>query len=86
MRNKVEGFQNVKNKFDPSKSTYHAILLKEHGEKAKVLLKASSLEQLFVGFKNVKVAPAKQTTPHKPKHKLRLWEDLEGVRDLIEKQ
>jgi len=81
---KVDGSKKAKNKFDPNNSTYHAILLKVHGEKAKILLKASSLEQLFVGFKNVKVATPKQTTPYKPKHKLRLWEDLEGVRDLIQ--
>ena len=65
-------------------STYHAILFKVHAEKAKILVKSNSFDQLFSELKNLKVEK-KRPEPRKPKFKLRLWEDLDGIRDLIKK-
>lgn len=72
--------------FNPNSSTYHAILFKVHGKKAKILVKSNSFDQIFSELKNLKIIPSKNIIkPYKPKHKLRLWEDLDGIRDLIKK-
>ncbi len=85
MRTKADGNITSKYRFNPHLSQYHAILFKAHGEKAKILARGEDLDTVFAGFKKIQYKPQKRE-PLKPKHKLRLWEDLEGVRDLIEKQ